>query len=435
VGIDGTQIAANAAIVSLEAISPSLKVVEGEARGAEPAGVEATPPSAAADRPAVAVGAPEAAEAVGGTRPSPPSPPTGAPLSEGAAARGDPEAPRPPVLSVEAGGNPRGSHRSGDPDWHGEHFSNATHRSTTDPEARLYRKGKGQEAKLRYLGHYMADLPSGVIYAAMATPATGTAEREAALQMVGQMKRKPRQAAMDLGYRDGEFLAALLAEGVQPLVPLGEEALEEEPTWQRGTNDVGRYQQRQQLLAAARARNATRLAARGRAGAVAARQRTRLEHLFGEGKEQHGLDRAQGRGVQRLDQQIKLTAVVQNLKRLLTGLRRRRRGNPVPEPACVAEGLDLRGRRLEESPSPAPLPGDTRRLRERPGRAERALPLPWAGRPARVRRGRQSAPRRPLKQPGAFKTNDLAILHRSLVWPAWAHQFGRSLSKLFSSRF
>jgi hypothetical protein len=134
------------------------------------------------------------------------------------------------VLSVEAGGHPRGHHRSGDPEWHGEHFSNATHRSTTDPEARLYRESKGQEAKLRYPGHYMADLPSGVIYGAMATQATGTAEREAALVMVGQLKRKPQQAAMDLGYRDGEFLAALIAMGVEPLVPLGEEELEAEPT-------------------------------------------------------------------------------------------------------------------------------------------------------------------------------------------------------------
>src|SRR6266700_1381232 len=56
-GIDGTQITANAAIVSLEAIPPALKVVEGEASGAEPAGVAAPPASATADRPAVAAGA------------------------------------------------------------------------------------------------------------------------------------------------------------------------------------------------------------------------------------------------------------------------------------------------------------------------------------------------------------------------------------------
>jgi len=339
------------------------------------------------------------------------------------------------VLSVEAGGNPRGSHRSGDPDWHGEHFSNATHRSTTDPEARLYRKSKGQEAKLRYLGHYMADLPSGVIYAAMATQATGTAEREAALAMVGGMKRKPQQATMDLGYRDSAFLAALITMGVQPIVPLGEEALEEEPTWQRGTNNAQQYQRRQQALAEARARNATRLAARGRQGVVAQRQRTQLEHRIGEGKEHHGLDRADGRGVERLDQQIKLTAVVQNLKRLLTRLTRRRRGSPVPKPARVTEVLDLRGRLLEESPSTPPLPGVSRRNGETLGTAEPALAQPRAGTPDRALRGYQRAPKPHPTKPVAFKTTYLMIAHQSLVRLTMGRQVRRSLSKLFSSRF
>jgi IS5 family transposase len=389
-GIDGTQIDANAAIVSLEAIPPPLTVVEAPAGGSEP-GAPAAPPT--------------------------------------------PGAPTPPVLCVEAGGNPRGSHRSGDPEWHGEHFSNATHRSTTDPEARLYRKGKGQEAKLRYLGHYMADLPSGVIYAAMATQATGTAEREAALAMVGGMKRKPQQVPMDLGYRDGTFLAAMRAMGVQPIVPLGEEALEEEPTWQRRTNNAQQYQRRQQALAEARARNATRRAARGRQGVVAQRQRTRLEHLIGEGKEHHGLDRAEGRGVERMDQQIKLTAVVQNLKRLLTGLTRRRRGSPVPEPERVADVLDLRGRLLEENPSPSSLPGDAPRVRETLGTAEWALPRPWAGMRVRTPRGCQSTPKAPLTQPVALKATHLTIAHRSLAWPTWVRHVVGSFSKLFSSRF
>jgi IS5 family transposase len=389
-GIDGTQIDARAAIVSLEAIPPSLKVVEGTVAGEEPRG-DAAPPA--------------------------------------------PVAPARPMLNVEAGGNPRGRHRSGDPDWHGEHFSNATHRSTTDPAARLYRKSKGQETKLRYLGHYMADLPSGVIYGAMATPATGTAEREAALAMVGSMQRKPRQAAMDLGYRDSAFLAALLAMGVQPIVPLGEEALEAEPTWQRRTNNAVRYQQRQQARAEARARNATRLAARGRQGVGAQRQRTRLEHLIGEGKEHHGLDRADGYGVERLDQQIKLTAVVQNLKRLLTALTRRRRGSPVPEVAPGSADLDLRGRLLETGPPTPPLPGVSLRIRATLGTAEPDRFRPSAGTPARAPRGCPSPTKPPPTQPVAFKTIDLAMAHQSLKRLTLVRKVGRSLSKLFSSRF
>src|SRR5437660_986003 len=205
--------------------------------------------------------------------------------------------------------------------------------------------------------------------------------------MVGGMKRKPRQVTMDLGYRDGAFLAALRAMGVQPLVPLGEEALEAEPTWQRRTNNAVQYQQRQQALAEARARNATRLAARGRQGVVAQRQRTRLEHLIGEGKEHHGLDRADGRGVQRLDQQIKLTAVVQNLKRLLTALTRRRRGNPVPEPAQGSADLDLRGRLRQKSPPP-PVSGVSPRIPKTLLPAEPVLAaLSSAGTPTRAPRG------------------------------------------------
>jgi len=274
-GIDGTQIEANAAVVSLEGRPPALTVV---------AGSGAAPLSDAA--------------------PSPRSP------SEPAL----PASPE-PTLRVEAGGRTHGPHRSGDPEWHGERFSNATHRSTTDPEARLYRKSDGQEAKLRYLGHYLADVRSGVIYGALATQATGTAEREAALVLLDALPTRPGELAGDLGYRDGDFLAAVLARGVQPLVPLQDEPLEAEPTWQRRPFNPKQQAQREARLAAARARNATRLAVRERRGAVAQRQRTRLEHLFAEGKEHHGLGRAQGRGLVRVDQQVKLTASVQNLKR------------------------------------------------------------------------------------------------------------------------
>jgi hypothetical protein len=223
---------------------------------------------------------------------------------------------------MESGGRTHAPHRSGDPDWHGEKFTNATHRSTTDPEARLYRKSAGQEAKLRYLGHYLADLPSGVIYGAMATKAKGTAEREAAIAMVDHLSCKPKELAADLGYRDGDFLAETIARGIQPLVPIGHEPLEQEPAFQRRTHNLDIARKRRQRKAAAHARNATRLATRSRRGSVAQRQRTRLEHLIGEAKEHHGLGRAHGRGLVRLDQQIKLTAAVQNLKRLVNSRKR-----------------------------------------------------------------------------------------------------------------
>jgi IS5 family transposase len=297
-GIDGTLIDANAATVSLAALPPALTLIEGAAP--VPLGANA----------------PEPAE-----QPSPPTPP----------------APPAPELRVEEGGREHGAHRSGDPDWHGERFRNATHCSTTDPEARLYRKSGGQEAKLRYLGHYLADVRGGVIYAAMATQATGTAEREAALTLLDGLAALPAELAADLGYRDGDFLAAVLSRGVQPLVPLQEEPLEAEPTWQRRASSPERQRQREARLAAARARNATRLAVRGRRGAAAQRQRTRLEHLFGEGKEHHGLGEAAGRGLRRVDQQVILTASVQNLKRWVRS-RPRRQAAQVPANFWPATG-------------------------------------------------------------------------------------------------
>jgi IS5 family transposase len=277
-GIDGTQITAHAATASLEALPAS------EPTPAPEPGADAEPDVAAAS-PAHA----------GLPAPSVPS----TPLASAAAAPGS---------------EPR---RSGDPEWHGERFSNATHRSTTDPEARLYRKSAGQEARLRYLGHYLADVRSGVIYGALATAACGTAEREAALTLLDGLTKRPSALAADLGYRDGKFLAALLARGIQPLVPLGKEALEAVPQYRRRTYNLIHFQQRKAAEAEAEARNATRVAARTRAGKQAQRQRTRLEHLFGEAKEHQGLGRAHGRGLVRVDQQIKLTATVQNLKRLL----------------------------------------------------------------------------------------------------------------------
>src|SRR5215472_13925083 len=74
--------------------------------------------------------------------------------------------------------------RCGDADFHGEPRSNDTHASTTDPEARLYRKGKGKEAKLSYIGNALTENRHGLVVQAELGPATGTIEREAAQTMI-----------------------------------------------------------------------------------------------------------------------------------------------------------------------------------------------------------------------------------------------------------
>src|SRR6201995_2920582 len=71
--------------------------------------------------------------------------------------------------------------RNGERDFHGETRSNDTHASTTDPQARLYRKGKGKEAKLSYIGNALPENRHGLVVEAELGSATGTIEREAAM--------------------------------------------------------------------------------------------------------------------------------------------------------------------------------------------------------------------------------------------------------------
>src|SRR5712692_10325296 len=78
------------------------------------------------------------------------------------------------------GGTPGGNREV---DFHGEPRRNDTHQATTDPEARLYKKSKGSEAKLSYLGHALMENRNGLLVKTLVTEAKGTAERDAALLM------------------------------------------------------------------------------------------------------------------------------------------------------------------------------------------------------------------------------------------------------------
>lgn len=87
--------------------------------------------------------------------------------------------------------------------FHGEKRKNDTHQSTTDPEARLYRKGTGKEAKLSFMGHLVMDNRHGLAVAARYTKATGTAERDAAKEMLEEeihpRKRKEDRPRITVG--------------------------------------------------------------------------------------------------------------------------------------------------------------------------------------------------------------------------------------------
>jgi transposase len=109
---------------------------------------------------------------------------------------------------------------SGD-DFHGEKRTNATHESTTDPEAKLYRKGPGKEAKLCYQGHVLMENRNGLVVEARLTQASGTAERQAAQDMVRAAKRRRRgrfTVGADKAFDTHDFVATLRALGVTPHV-------------------------------------------------------------------------------------------------------------------------------------------------------------------------------------------------------------------------
>ena len=103
--------------------------------------------------------------------------------------------------------------------FRGERRRNTTHQSTTDPDARLYKKARGGAARLAYLGHVLIEHRSGLIVNAMVTPADGHGERDAAVVMVEQIPGRHRiTVAADQGYDSREFVTALRAMQATPHV-------------------------------------------------------------------------------------------------------------------------------------------------------------------------------------------------------------------------
>jgi transposase len=117
--------------------------------------------------------------------------------------------------------NPPPVDRSGNPtvNWHKEKRSNQTHESRTDPMARLYKKTRGAEARLGYLGHVITENRNGLVVDARLTQASGTAERETALRMV---ENKPAWKRVtlggDRGYDTRGFVEASRQRNITPHV-------------------------------------------------------------------------------------------------------------------------------------------------------------------------------------------------------------------------
>ena len=106
--------------------------------------------------------------------------------------------------------------------FHGDKRTNATHASKTDPDARLYKKSRGSEAKLSYLGHVMVENRHGFIVEAMLTQADGTAEADAAILMADAMRKKRRGQRFTLGadkaYDSRDVVSTLQAMNITPHV-------------------------------------------------------------------------------------------------------------------------------------------------------------------------------------------------------------------------
>ena len=116
-------------------------------------------------------------------------------------------------LKDEAGSTPR------ETNFHGERRSNDTHQSTTDPDARLYKKSKGSEAKLSYLGHGLMENRNGLLVMTMVTQADGTAERDAALLMASKIPGTRRVTlGADKNYDTRDFVSTAREMQITPHV-------------------------------------------------------------------------------------------------------------------------------------------------------------------------------------------------------------------------
>ncbi|MEE3623423.1 IS5 family transposase [Nitrospirillum sp. BR 11752] len=196
----------------------------------------------------------------------------------------------------DGGGDPPGPGRNGERDFHGEKRSNQTHASTTDPEAKLYRKSNGQPSRLAYMGHVLMENRNGLVVGATLTQATGTAEREAALALVDGLKPTRRiTLGADKAFDAREFVRELRARKVTPHIARNDHLTK---TGARRTSAIdGRT---------------TRHPGYG----VSLRIRKRIEEVFGWIKTTGTLRKTRHKGTDRVGWAFMLTAAAYNLVRL-----------------------------------------------------------------------------------------------------------------------
>lgn len=188
----------------------------------------------------------------------------------------------------DSGGD--GSNGNGSVNFHGEQRTNQTHESKTDPDARLYRKGKGKEAKLCYAGHVVMENRNGLAIDGHLSKATGTAERAAALEMLADVTGQKRvTVGTDKGYDTRDFVEQTRTMNITPHVT--------QNTSGRSSAIDGRT-------------------TRHEGYAVSLRRRARIEEIFGWLKTVGGQRKTRYRGESKVGWMFDLSLAAYNLVRM-----------------------------------------------------------------------------------------------------------------------
>ena len=196
----------------------------------------------------------------------------------------------------DGSGEPPGPGRNGERDFHKEKRSNETHASTTDPDARLYRKADGRESRLCFMGHVLMENRNGLAVDATLTHATGTAEREATLAMLDRRKGKHRiTLGADKAYDVTGFIGDLRTRKVTPHIAVNGAVSKTGKT--RRTAMDGRT-------------------LRHPGYEISQRIRKRIEEVFGWVKKPGGLAKAKLRGRPKVEAVFTFTIIAYNLIRL-----------------------------------------------------------------------------------------------------------------------
>jgi transposase len=186
---------------------------------------------------------------------------------------------------------PSGPGRNAQADWKGKSRTNDTHQSSTDPDARLFRKSHNTAAILCFQGHALMENRSGLVVGAVVTHADGIGERAAALAMLDTLPgERPRTIAADKAYDTTDFVAGCRQRNVTPHVASND-------TRRGGSAIDGRTTRHEGY----------------RLSQVV---RKRIEEHFGWGKTVGRIRQTVFRGIRRVDQHFKLTMTASNLVRI-----------------------------------------------------------------------------------------------------------------------